>query len=77
MRCGFGREGRGFLISGSDHMEWLGRRNVLHGRGLGVVWGSDPITGVHNTKAEEYTTPYMHQNIKINIGMGGLPVPPK
>ena len=29
-------------------------------------------TGVHNAKAEECTTPYMRQNIKINIGVGGL-----
>ena len=28
--------------------------------------------GVHNAKAEECTTPYMRQNIKINIGVGGL-----
>ena len=31
-----------------------------------------PKTGVHNAKAEECTTPYMCQNIKINIGVGGL-----
>ena len=30
------------------------------------------LPGVHNTKAEECTTPYMRQNIKINIGVGGL-----
>ena len=29
-------------------------------------------TGVHNAKAEACTTPYMHQNIKINVGMGGI-----
>ena len=29
-------------------------------------------TGVHNAKAEECTTPYMRQNIEINIGVGGL-----
>ena len=28
--------------------------------------------GVHNAKAEECTTPYMRQNIEINIGVGGL-----
>ena len=28
-------------------------------------------TGVHNAKAEECTTPYMRQNIEINIGVGG------
>ena len=27
---------------------------------------------VHNAKAEECTTPYMRQNIEINIGVGGL-----
>ena len=30
------------------------------------------LAGVHNAKAEECTTPYMRQNIKINIGVGGL-----
>ena len=29
-------------------------------------------SGVHNAKAEECTTPYMRQNIEINIGVGGL-----
>ena len=28
--------------------------------------------GVHNAKEENCTTPYMRQNIKINIGVGGL-----
>ena len=30
------------------------------------------LPGVHNAKAEECTTPYMRQNIEINIGVGGL-----
>ena len=30
------------------------------------------LAGVHNAKAEECTTPYMRQNIEINIGVGGL-----
>ena len=30
------------------------------------------VAGVHNAKAEECTTPYMRQNIEINIGVGGL-----
>ena len=30
------------------------------------------VPGVHNAKAEECTTPYMRQNIEINIGVGGL-----
>ena len=34
--------------------------------GLGVG------TGVHNAKAEECTTLYMRQNIKLNIGVDGL-----
>ena len=29
------------------------------------------MSGVHNAKAEECTTPYMRQNIEINIGVGG------
>ena len=33
-------------------------------------WTLQP--GVHNAEAEECTTPYMRQNIKINIGVGGL-----
>ena len=28
--------------------------------------------GVHNAKAEECTTLYMRQTVKINIGVGGL-----
>ena len=35
--------------------------------------GADYVrAGVHNAKAEECTTPYMRQNIEINIGVGGL-----
>ena len=30
------------------------------------------LSGVHNAKVEECTTPYMRQNIEINIGVGGL-----
>ena len=30
------------------------------------------LPGIHNAKAEECTTPYMRQIIKINIGAGGL-----
>ena len=44
-----------------------------------VIWkegggelGHNYCAGVHNAKAEECTTPYMRQNIKINIGVGGL-----
>ena len=35
-------------------------------------WGVLLHPGVHNAKAEECTTPYMRQNIEINIGVGGL-----
>ena len=48
--------------------------------------GSTVLPGVLNAKKEECTTPYMRQNIKINIGVGGtsillllkaIKVPPK
>ena len=44
-------------------------------RGKGLYTNISPwswVAGVHNAKAEERTTPYMRQNIEINIGVGGL-----
>ena len=37
-----------------------------------LLAGEGLIPGVHTAKAEECTTPYMCQDIKINIGVGGL-----
>ena len=42
-------------------------RGYVIGRGVYCI-----LSGVHNAKAEECTTPYMRQNIEINIGVGGL-----